>query len=66
MLAGAVPANLRRNLRLRLLHDLLSTLADAVGPALAEVGRPRPFARQVEGGLASAGSLINQARWLTL
>lgn len=36
-LAGAVPAYSRRNLRL--LYDSLSTLADAVGPALAEVGR---------------------------
>ena len=35
-LAGAVPAYSRRNLRL--LYDSLSTLADAVGPALAEVG----------------------------
>jgi len=33
-LAGAVPAYSRRNLRL--LYDSLSTLADAVGPALAE------------------------------
>ena len=38
-LAGAVPAYSRRNLRL--LYDSLSTLADAVGPALAEVRRPR-------------------------
>ena len=33
-LAGAVPVYSRRNLRL--LYDSLSTLADAVGPALAE------------------------------
>jgi len=39
-LAGAVPAYSRRNLRL--LYDSLSTLADAVGPALAEA-RPRAF-----------------------
>ena len=42
-LAGAVLAYSRRNLRL--LYDSLSTLADAVGPALAEVGRPRPLCR---------------------
>lgn len=42
-------AYLRRNLRL--FYDSLSTLADAVGPALAEVRRPRLFARQVESGV---------------
>lgn len=38
-------------LNLRLFYDSLSTLVDAVGPALAEVRRPRLFARQVESGV---------------
>lgn len=40
-LARAVPGYSRRNLRL--LYDALSTLADAVGPALAEARAPALF-----------------------